>query len=134
MSGLPSRPKNPTLELLQSFKTIREWLPLAIGTHKVIRKLMPDLDDKQLRLALKLHTGSTRYLKSLANGDKRFDLEGNPAGEITAEQKQQALDCLKDRFKKKAEQHRVEQATKQKIEEQQQRQQKLLALVKKFGR
>jgi ProP effector len=95
---------------------------------------MPDLDDKQVRFALKLHTGSTRYLKSLANGDKRFDLDGNPVGEIAVEQRQQALECLKDRFRKKAEQHRVEQVKKQKLEEEQQRQQKLLKLAEKFGR
>lgn len=41
-------------------------------------------------------------LKVLSHGDTRFDLDGSPVGEVTAEQRQQASDTLRERFKKKA--------------------------------
>lgn len=125
------RVRNPVLELLgSSFKVIQDCLPLAIGTHKVIKERMPELDGKQLRSALKNHTASTRYLKALLQGDKRFDLDGNPSGEITEEQRQQASEALRERFKKKAEQHKAEQLA---AKQAQQHQEKLAQLAQKFS-
>lgn len=124
----PSRSRNPVLDtLIATFKVIRDCQPLALGIHKVIKERMPELDMQLLRSAMRTHTASTRYLKLLSQADTRFDLDGAAAGEVTAEQRQQALDTLRERFRKKAEQHKAELAVKQ-------HQEKLLKLAEKFNK
>ena len=122
------RPRNATLtKLAETYPVIRDARPLAIGIHKVIKARLPDLGDGALRLALRQHTASTRYLKAVSSGGQRFDLDGQEAGEITAEQRQQALDTLKERFRKGAERKRQEQQDKE-------HQEKLLKLAEKFNK
>ena len=126
-SSAASRTPNPVLAtLISSFAAFRDGQPLAIGIHKAINERLPDIGDGPLRTTLKAYTASTKYLKAIANGQHRFDLDGNPAGEITAEQRQQALETLKDRFRKAAERQQAEQAAKE-------RQDKLHKLAKKFN-
>lgn len=120
--------RNVVLDTLAAnFPVFRDCQPLAIGIHKVLKLRQPDLSDGGLRLALRLHTASTKYLKAIANGSQRFDLDGNATGEITAEQRQQALDTLKERFRKGAEKQRAAQL-------EQQRQDKLRQLAEKFAK
>lgn len=107
------------------FPVFRDYLPLAIGIHKTLMERFPGLDKGQVRTAMKLHTGTTRYLKSILDGAPRFDLDGNPSGVVTAEQHAQAATTLRERFKKVAERRKAEQ-------EDQQRQEKLQKLAEKF--
>lgn len=123
----PPLPKNDVLAVLSSsFPVFRECIPLAIGIHKAIREKLPDIDQGNLRNALKIHTASTRYLKALKQGETRFDLDGAPAGSVTPEQRQQAIDTLRKRFKKIAERKEAEQQARQ-------RQENLLKLAEKFN-
>lgn len=131
-------PRNPVLErLASSSKAFHDDLPLAIGIHTAIKARFPDVDTQALRTALRIHTASTRYLKALAQATQRFDLDGNSSGDVTEEQRKQAADTLKERFRKKAEQHKAAiQAKKQAEEIEQQerrRQQKLQQLAQKFN-
>jgi len=91
---------------------------------------IPGINPQQLRLAMRMHTASARYLKALTNGETRFDLDGNAAGPVTAEQKRQALNTLRERFRKGAEQHKARLLAQQ---QEQQRQEKLLKLAEKFN-
>jgi ProP effector len=126
-SPAPRRQQNEVLTTLTTtFKTFGECQPLAIGIHKAIKERLTCVDPEQLRVALRIHTASTRYLKALSQSKFRFDLDGMPLGEVTAEQRQQALDTLRDRFRKKAEQHKAEQLAKQ-------QQEKLQQLAAKFN-
>lgn len=120
------RPDPLLVALMASFTVFRTGQPLAIGIHKAIQTRLPDISESALRLTLKAYTASTKYLKAIANSQQRFDLDGKPAGEITAEQRQQALEELKERFRKIAERKSAEQATKE-------RQDKLLKLAEKFN-
>ena len=123
----PLRPRNAVLDALSaSFKVFHECLPLALGIHKTIRERLPDLHAQHLRDAMRMHTASTRYLKVLSRADTRFDLDGAPAGEVTAEQKRQASVTLQERFRKTAELHKAELAAKQ-------HQENLLKLAEKFN-
>ena len=125
---VPARRPDPVLATLTStFAAFREGLPLAIGIHKAIKARLPDLGDGALRSTLKGYTASSKYLKAVANGKQRFDLDGQPAGEITPEQHAQALATLKERFRKAAEQKRAEQTARE-------RQEKLQQLAEKFNR
>ena len=125
-------PRNDVLNTLGlQFAVFQECRPLAIGIHKIILERVPAIDPQHLRSAMKMHTASTRYLKAITHSEKRFDLDGNPAGEITAEQKQQALDTLRERFRKGADLRKA-QLLAQQLEEQ--RQEKLLKLAEKFNK
>ena len=79
---------------------------------------------------MRMHTASARYLKALTNSETRFDLDGNVAGTVTAEQKEQALNTLRERFRKGAEQHKARLLAQQ---QKQQRQEKLVKLTEKFN-
>ena len=60
---------------------------LAIGIHRDLLERHPELDFSGLKRALTLHTGRFSYQKALTKpGATRVDLDGHPAGEVTAEQ------------------------------------------------
>lgn len=60
--------------------------PLKIGIHLELLERHPDLDFVGLKRALTLHTGRFSYQKLLKAGAVRFDLDGQPADEVTEEQ------------------------------------------------
>ena len=104
MSGSDPKPRDPHHAVLISprstFPVFQECRPLAIGIHKAVSERIPGINPQQLRLSMRMHTASARYLKALTNGETRFDLDGNAAGAVTPEQKEQALDTLRERFRK----------------------------------
>jgi ProP effector len=134
MSGFDSKPRDPQhavlISLRSTFPVFQECRPLAIGIHKAVLERIPGINPQQLRLAMRMHTASARYLKALTHGETRFDLDGNAAGGVTPEQKQQALDTLRERFRKGAEQHKAQLLAQQ---QEQQRQEKFIRLAEKFN-
>ena len=87
---------NPLLDrLCQAFPACFSRLdpqPLKIGLDEELLAragVHPALTDRsrtQLRRALKVYTGSPAYRKALKRGGPRYDLDGQPAGEVTPEQ------------------------------------------------
>ncbi|MEQ9769916.1 ProQ/FINO family protein [Pectobacterium jejuense] len=67
--------------------------PLAIGIDKA---LAADIECRQLsgvgslRFSLGLYVHRSAYIKALAAGGQRYDLNGNPQGEVTTEQQERA--------------------------------------------
>src|SRR5574343_403084 len=118
-------------DLQTRFDVFRNFNPLAIGMDKQVFAQMPEVSKKSLRLAMRSHTISTRYLKEMEKGTVRLNLDGTPAGEVTDENRQHASEQLRERFKKQAEQRKAA-AAEAKAEER--RQEKLSALAEKFGR
>lgn len=113
------------------FAVFREISPLAIGIDKQIIAALPEVEKKHLRIALRNHTISTRYLKAMEKATVRRNLDGSEADTINDEMRLHASTLLRERFKKNAEQKRaVEEAAKaEKI-----RAEKLSQLTEKFGR
>ncbi len=69
--------------------------PLAIGIHRVLLERHQELDFSGLKRALTLHTNRFSYQKALTKpGATRVDLDGQPAGEVTAEQAEMARQRL----------------------------------------
>lgn len=120
------------------FDVFRNHSPLAIGIDRQIFELLPDLEKKALRLAMRSHTISTRYLKEMEKGTVRLNLDGTPAGEVTDENRQHAAEQLRERFKKQAEQRKATEAALKAAEAaakaEEQRLEKLSQLAEKFGR
>lgn len=127
--------RNALLETLcERFAVFRDARPLALGVHKVILERLPEIDAGKLRLAMRLHTASTRYLKAIAGGRERFDLDANVAGEITDEQREVAATTLRERFKDAAERRQAEAKAERERAALAQRQEKLEQLAARFGR
>jgi ProP effector len=116
----------------------RNFSPLAIGIDKQLLTQQPELNRKALRMALRSHTKSTRYLKEMQSGTVRLNLDGTTAGEVTEDARAHSAELLRERFKKQAEQRKAEQAAVRAEQEaakaEQRRQEKLSQLTEKFGR
>lgn len=131
-------------ELRQRFPAFAQCLPLAIGIDKMLLAEMPEINRKTLRVALNMHTNSSRYLKAMASATERFDLAGVAAGAVSEEHRTRATEMLKERFKKEREQRnaaRVAELAKTKAAEAERkaaedarlRADKLLQLAAKFS-
>ena len=89
------RPIPPTLEKLaelypQLFGAV--YLPLKRGIFQDLLAAHPDLFEREaLKLALGIHTRSTRYLQGVAEGKPRHDLQGQPVEAMAPEHIHQAL-------------------------------------------
>lgn len=128
----PAQAARALIKRLQAeFKVFREHQPLAIGIDKQIITRLPDVPKKTLRMALGFHTHSVPYLKAMSNATVRYDLDGNAGEAVPDEHRAHALEELKTRMKKQAEQHKAERAAKAAEE---QRSAKLNALAEKFGK
>jgi len=130
-----SAPRNAVLSVLcERYAVFRECQPLALGVHKRIKEQMPEIEAPQLRAALRTHTVSTKYLKALVANRQRFDLDGQPAGEVTDEQRTVAEGQLRERFAKQAERKQAEANARKEQEAQAQRQEKLAQLTARFSK
>lgn len=128
----PALEPRALLQKLQELSpTFRDCKPLALRIDASIHERHPEFERKSLRAALRMHTASTRYLKAVERGGARFDLDGNPAGEVTEEQRSHAGATLKERFAAVAKQQK---AKREADEAERRRAEKLQALVSKFGK
>jgi ProP effector len=133
---------NDTRALLKDLQTrfdvFRNFSPLAIGIDKQVFAVLPELSKKSLRLAMRSHTISTRYLKEMEKGTVRLNLDGSPADEVTDENRQHAAEQLRERFKKQADARKAAEAEAKAAEAEaraeQRRAEKLNQLTEKFGR
>ncbi|WP_232727900.1 ProQ/FINO family protein [Acidovorax sp. 69] len=66
--------------------------PLKRGIFQDLLAAHPELFEREaLKVALGIHTRSTRYLQSVAAGDKRHDLQGQPVEDMAPEHVHHAL-------------------------------------------
>lgn len=72
-----------------------EFLPLKLGVFQDLLVRHPEhFERAQLKAALAVHTRSTRYLQSIADGKPRYSLEGEAVEAIAPEHVYQALLAL----------------------------------------
>ena len=84
--------------------------PLKLRIQADIQARAPGVFAKAaLSAFLRRHTGRTGYLIALTRATQRFDLDGAPAGEISAEHRQAALDELARRRALQADREAAEQ-------------------------
>jgi ProP effector len=75
-------------------------VPLKVGIRAdIIAKL--GAEPTALQIALQFYTHNKIYLKKLVAGAQRFDLAGEPAGIVTADQEAQAKEILARRLLKR---------------------------------
>lgn len=115
----------------EKFPAFREGMPLAIGIDKQLLAQIPDLERKVLRIALRIHTNSLRYMKAVAKAAARCNLDGSTADALTDEHRAHAQETLRERSKNEAERRKMQRETEA---AERQRTEKLGQLVAKFGR
>lgn len=82
-------PVQPVLEKLYEFYPKlfgAEFLPLKLGIFQELLARHPEhFERAHLKAALAVHTRSTRYLQSVANGKPRYSLEGDAVDAVAPE-------------------------------------------------
>ncbi len=68
------------------YEVFSRFKPLAIGIDKDLLGVLPQYDPVLVARVLANHCRRPRYIKALARGGKRFDLNGHFKGEVTAEE------------------------------------------------
>jgi ProP effector len=64
----------------------QRFLPLKLGVFQDLLAAHPEVFKRDtLKSALGVHTRSTRYLQSVAAGNKRYDLQGNAVDDVAPE-------------------------------------------------
>lgn len=118
-------------ELEGQFPVFRDALPLAIGIDKQLLARRPEIERKILRIALRLHTQSVRYLKGVEKAATRFDLDGQPGDALDDAHRAHAAERLRERFRQNAAQQK---ARREAEAAEQRRNDKLQQLAAKFSR
>lgn len=89
------RPVHPLLhKLFELYPRLfgARFLPLKIGVFEDLRAAHPDaLPADELKVALGLHTRSTRYIEAVAAGLARHDLQGQPVEPVAPEHVHHAI-------------------------------------------
>lgn len=86
--ALEASPAEVATELKQAFPALFSGRPkpVKLRIQADIQQRLPGRFSKnQLSIFLRRHTGSTGYLIALTQAKERFDLDGQPAGELTEE-------------------------------------------------
>ncbi|WP_241623190.1 ProQ/FINO family protein [Rosenbergiella australiborealis] len=93
---------NQMLKLIGIFPALlseEEPKPFKVGILEDMKKYIADnqitFGIGQLKSALARYTSNYRYQKALAAGGYRYDLDGNPCGEVTPEQQAAAKEKTK---------------------------------------
>ena len=114
-------PRQDARDLLKSlqdkYSVFREFKPLSIGIDKQLLEQDGGIGRKALRLMLGIHTHSFRYLKAMATADRRFNLDGSPASEVSEEHRRHAANILRERLEKQVERRKAEKKEKEAQEE-----------------
>jgi ProP effector len=90
-----ARPLHPTLHtLFELYPRLfgARFVPLKLGVFEELIAAHPDrLKPEELKVALGLHTRSTRYLEAVAAGLPRHDLQGRPLDPVAPEHVHHAI-------------------------------------------
>jgi len=72
--------------------------PLAVGIHQLLEKQFPDRSPEQIRRAIAQwrYPRLGAYLRGVARGGPRYDLDGNPCGEVSTSEQENARVRLKE--------------------------------------
>lgn len=90
---------NPTdlallAELRARWPILGQPKPLKIGIRKDIRAALDGISGVRISRAVLLHIASPEYQKALAAGGPRYNLAGEPDGEVTAKEQRHAQAVL----------------------------------------
>ena len=68
----------------EKYDVFKKFKPLAVGIDQDLIAALPQFEATLIARVLANHCRRPRYIKALARGGKRFDLNGRFKGEVTA--------------------------------------------------
>nr|UOP04760.1 ProQ/FINO family protein [Conchiformibius kuhniae] len=74
------------------YDVFNRFKPLAVGIEQELVQALPQFDPKIINRVLSNHCRRPRYVKSVARGGKRFNLNNRFQGEVTPEEQAFALE------------------------------------------
>lgn len=77
--------------LYSKYDVFKKFKPLAIGIEKELVEALPQFDATLINRVLSNHCKRPKYIKAIARGGKRFNLNHRFQGDVTAEEQQYAL-------------------------------------------
>ncbi len=89
------------------FRENKDLLPLKVGIKQDLVKLLSSRDDITINdkacmvNSLSYYVNSAGYHKNMVEGAQRIDLDGNPAGAVSAEEALYSVECRKAKLEKK---------------------------------
>ena len=100
--------------IMERYTVFRHFKPLAIGMREAVLADMPDVDQQALRDVFMRHCDRPRYVESIARGGNRFNLQGEPVGEVSEHDIEVAKNWISQnhehgRAREAARQHRIQQ-------------------------
>ena len=72
--------------IYSKYNVFKRFKPLAVGIDQDLVAALPQFDPSLIARVLANHCRRPRYLKSLARGGKRFDLNNRFKGEVSPEE------------------------------------------------
>lgn len=72
--------------IYNKYDVFKRFKPLAVGIDQDLIQALPQFDATLISRVLANHCRRPRYLKALARGGKRFDLNNRFKGEVSAEE------------------------------------------------
>ncbi len=84
--------------IYKKYDVFKKFKPLAIGIDQDLINHLPQFDSTLVARVLANHCRRPRYIKALARGGKRFDLNNRFKGEVTEEEQKiaQAHPCMQN--------------------------------------
>lgn len=76
--------------IYKKYEVFSRFKPLAIGIEKDLIEAMPQFDPQLIGRVLSNHCRRPRYIKAIAKGGKRFNLNNRFQGEVSLEEQQHA--------------------------------------------
>jgi hypothetical protein len=68
-------------------------LPLKVGVDRDVINAAPDLNEGEIKWAIKLYVRDPAYLQAMVEGVDRVDLDGSPSGTVTRNEARWAAIC-----------------------------------------
>lgn len=113
VTGMSEQARALLKQLQDRFPVFAQAQPLAIGIDRQLIAAIPGIPRKAMRIALSVHTGSSRYLKAVSRSDVRFNLDGTPATALQDTHRRHAAETLAERMKQSKERQRAAQKAKE---------------------
>ena len=77
--------------IYKKYEVFSRFKPLAIGIEQDLIAALPQFDPLLIARVMSNHCRRPKYIKAVARGGKRFNLNNRFDGEVTAEEQQHAL-------------------------------------------
>ncbi|WP_038333924.1 ProQ/FINO family protein [Kingella kingae] len=78
--------------LYNKYEVFQKCKPLAVGVENELIAALPQFNAELVKCVLANHCRRPRYIKAVARGGKRFNLNNRFQGEVSAEEQQHALE------------------------------------------